>query len=147
MDQAANEEEAERPGNWQRLSLGVIALGFVTIFVIAIYLKPDPRGFGTHQQLGLPPCTFKALTGFGCPHCGMTTSFSNIVRGRFDAAWMANPLGILLASAFALSIPWCLGTAFSGRWIWTDRPFQWFVWGMIVYLTLAIAVWLVREFV
>ena len=25
------------------------------------WLPPDPRGYGTHQQLGLPPCTMKML--------------------------------------------------------------------------------------
>ncbi len=138
-------KQPDLPGTKLRLLLGVIALGLLTIFVIAIRLKPDPRGFGTHQQLGLPPCQFKTLTGIRCPHCGMTTSFSNIVRGKFDAAWKANPLGILLASALALCIPWLLATAFTGRWIGTQEPFQYFVFGTIGYLTLAMIVWVFRD--
>ncbi len=41
-----------------RLALALVALGWAAIFVIAWLLKPDPRGLGTHEQLGLPPCPF-----------------------------------------------------------------------------------------
>ena len=138
------EETQSRPTRWQRLVLTLVAAGFSTIFGIALYLKPDARGFGTHQQLGLPPCEFKTLTGLHCPHCGMTTSFSNVVRGRFDDAWNANPLGPLLAAMWAFCIPWCLLTALSGRWLGTQQPFQWFVFGSIGYLALALIVWVLR---
>ena len=137
-------EAKSRPTGWQRLILTLLAFGFLTIFGVAFYLKPDSRGFGTHQQLGLPPCEFKSLTGLHCPHCGMTTSFANIVRGRFDDAWKANPLGLLLAAMLAFCVPWCLLTAMSGRWLGTEQPFQWFVFGSIGYLALALAVWVLR---
>jgi len=116
----------------------------MTIFVIAIRLEPDERGFGTHQQLGLPPCTFRTFTGVLCPHCGMTTCFTNLVRGNFTAAWTANPAGIPLATAFALGIPWCLAVAVSGRWLGTQEPFKWFVLICLGYLALAVVVWLLR---
>ncbi|MEQ9410559.1 MAG: DUF2752 domain-containing protein [Fuerstiella sp.] len=136
-----------RPDRMLRLLLAVIAFGLLFLFGIAIWLEPDPRGFGTHQQLGFPPCQFRQFLGVHCPHCGMTTSFSNIVRGRFDAAWDANPLGILLATMFAGAIPWCLATAVTGRFIGTREPFWWLVLGSIGYLVLAVMVWLLRVFV
>ena len=121
--------------------LTAIALGLVTVFVIAIRLKPDGRGFGTHQQLGLPPCTFRELTGVNCPHCGMTTCFANVVRGRMNDAWTANPAGIPLVVIFALGIPWCLYVAVSGRWLMTEEPFHWFIIISIGYLALALVIW------
>ncbi len=65
--------------------------------VVARRLEPDPRGFGTHTQLGLPRCAFLTVTGRLCPTCGMTTSFAWLTRGRIDRSWQANPAGCLYA--------------------------------------------------
>lgn len=143
MDQVST-DNVNRPTGWLRVLLALIACGLLCLFVVALRLEPDPRGFGTHQQLGLPACQFRSLTGLHCPHCGMTTSFSNIVRGRFDAAWQANPLGIPLFTVLALSVPWCLATSVAGRWIGTQEPFRWLVFGTIFYLVLALILWGVR---
>ena len=63
---------------------------------LSAWLKPDPRGFGTHEQLGLLPCGFKKVSGLPCPTCGMTTSFSLMAHGRvFDAAH-TQPFGAFL---------------------------------------------------
>jgi Protein of unknown function (DUF2752) len=67
------------------------------LLVLARRLEPDPRGFGTHTQLGLRPCVFLAVTGRLCPTCGMTTSFAWLTRGRIDRSWKANPAGCLYA--------------------------------------------------
>ena len=80
-------------------TLGVAVLG------VALFLEPDPRGFGTHQQLGLPPCGFRWLTGFSCPGCGLTTSFAHGIRGSWLRAAVANPIGLALFFAVCLTIP------------------------------------------
>ncbi|MEZ4286957.1 MAG: DUF2752 domain-containing protein [Polyangiales bacterium] len=91
-----------------RVHWSLIALGCFCVFVIAVTLHPNASGHGTHIQLGLPPCGFLTLTGFPCPGCGLTTSFSNLARGQIRAAYDANPFGILLFATmgftFALSI-------------------------------------------
>lgn len=133
-----------RPSKGTRYLLTAIALSLISVFVVAVWLKPNERGFGTHQQLGLPPCTFRELTGVNCPHCGMTTCFANLVRGKMVAAWHANPAGIPLAVAWALAIPYCLGIAFCGRWLMTPEPFFWFIVLSFGYLALALAVWGLR---
>jgi hypothetical protein len=46
----------------RRLLVGLGAF-LLAMLAAAAWLQPDPRGFGTHQQLGLPPCTFQALFG------------------------------------------------------------------------------------
>lgn len=77
-------------------------------------LQPDPRGYGTHTQLGLRPCAIARATGRLCPTCGMTTAFAWLVRGRIDRSWDANPAGCLIASATVPTILWLLASAVRG---------------------------------
>jgi hypothetical protein len=95
--------------------MALSALGLAGVLGLAAWLRPDPSGFGTHMQLGLPPCAFKTVTGRPCPTCGMTTSFAWFTRGRFGRSWQANPAGSLLAPTCALMIPWLLAGAIRGR--------------------------------
>lgn len=90
---------------WARWSHALLLLGAATLVGIGLYLTPDPAGHGTHQQLGLPPCTIYHLTGRPCPSCGLTTSVSAILHGQFALAWRANPIGFLIvASAAAVAL-------------------------------------------
>jgi hypothetical protein len=91
------------------------ALGLAAVLGMARWLEPDPRGYGTHTQLGLLPCMFFQVTGYRCPSCGMTTAFAWLVRGRLDRSWQANPAGCLLALTSAVLIPWLLAGAARGR--------------------------------
>ena len=60
-----------RQHRWMLAVLGSLGL---TLLVTARNLEPDPRGFGTHEQLGLTPCYFQELTGHVCLLCGGTTA-------------------------------------------------------------------------
>ena len=60
--------------------VGVAVAAVVVIVVLAFFLRADPRGFGTHEQLGLQPCMPMELWGFPCPGCGVTTCW--LRRGR-----------------------------------------------------------------
>jgi hypothetical protein len=117
---------------------------FIPVMLIAIRLTPDPAGMGTHLALGLPPCPLKFWTGVFCPACGLTTSFSHIVRGQFGPAWQAHPLGPLLFLLFAwvslvsllefLNFP-----TFMGRFLkhhWTNLAYG----GVFLFL----AIWVLR---
>lgn len=81
---------------------------------LSFWLRPDARGFGTHQQLGLPPCNFQESTHIPCPGCGLTTSFTNMAHGHVIDAFAAHLMGpplFLITAAVAVFSPWALRTA------------------------------------
>lgn len=108
-----SETEMSREG-WGVACL--VLLIIPAVFVTAIVLNPDPSGMGTHQQLGLPPCTFLKATGLVCPQCGLTTSFALLVRGRTGEAFRANPAGPVLAALLFTAWPWLLVSVICRRW-------------------------------
>lgn len=101
---------------WLRLILFVVGATIVGLLVTAMFLTPSKKGFETHRQLGLPQCTMITLFGIRCPSCGMTTSWSYLVRGRLIASQQANTGGMLLGLAAIFTGPWLVGTALKGRW-------------------------------
>lgn len=115
-------------------------------FLLARWLEPNPQGFGTHQQLGLPPCTFLTLTGLPCPSCGMTTCFAHFTRGHWRQAVAASPPGVLLATVCAGLVPWCLASAGRGTLIGVSQPSTVGMAGMLVIAGICIAYWLVQIF-
>lgn len=98
-----------------RLLLFLWSLFLCAGFALAASLQPDSRGFGTHQSLGFPACTFRILFEIPCPSCGMTTSFAHFTRAEFTQAARANIAGLLLAMTCLIQIPWCWLSVFKGR--------------------------------
>lgn len=90
--------------------LGMVA-GAVAVLAVAAAIEPDVRGYGTHTQLGLPPCGFLLLTGSSCPGCGLTTAFAHGIRGQWSLAASANPLGLALFFVVSSCIPLGLAAA------------------------------------
>jgi hypothetical protein len=108
-------------GKWVRGTLVVVAVGLISIFAIAAWLRPydengKPLRMETHRQMGLPACTFYKWTGgYPCPSCGMTTSFSLLMHGDVLNSLRANAVGTLLALFWLSLIPWCLVSAIRGQ--------------------------------
>jgi hypothetical protein len=102
-----------------RAALVLCALALVGVFAVAVSLNPYKDGrvwlSETHRQLGFPPCTFKYLTGYPCPSCGMTSSFALAVRGDLWHSVQANFVGTLLALGGLCFIPWAAASAIKGR--------------------------------
>ena len=125
--------------------LGLLLLAFTITIGIAIArsLEPSPGGFGTHTQLGLPPCTFYRLFGIKCPSCGMTTAWTLAVRFQFVGAMRTNFAGTLLCLQAMLSIPYLFLIVLLKR----DPLGQFFstasVWGIVMSLVLAVILWVV----
>ena len=78
----------------QNLGWGLLAAA--PLLAAAIVLTPSKEGMGTHQQLGLPPCTFLYVTGIPCPFCGMTTSWTHAAHGDLLASFVTQPMGLVL---------------------------------------------------
>ena len=105
--------EATNIGDWRsRAVFLIVGFGLAAIFVIALFLEPNPLGHSTHTQLGLAPCGFLVVTGLPCPGCGLTTCFTHLVRFEIADAARANPFGIPLFMFFGLA----MGFSFLGAW-------------------------------
>ena len=102
---------------WQRALLLLSGIALAVPLGIATQLSPSPRGMGTHQQLGLPPCSAIQLFGVRCPACGMTTSWTLMVRGRVLEAAQTNSGGAMLAVIAAVAAPWFIVSGIRGRWV------------------------------
>ena len=126
------------------LSNIIAIFGSLVILGIAVWLDPDPRGYGTHEQLGLAPCDFMVKHGYPCPSCGLTTSFANMAELNVAAASRANPAGVLLFLV-TLSMPLWFGYAL---WTRTD-PFRFAThrigrWVLPAVVLLLVICWIVR---
>ncbi len=128
----------------ERGFLFLLAIGIVVVMAVAVWLTPDPKGFGTHLQLGLPECGFRSATGMNCPHCGMTTSFAWFVRGHWQRSFQVNPAGLMLAMSVVILCPWFLAVAVRGRWIGIRTPGLFFVYGFAGWVLLSLILWLLR---
>lgn len=95
----------EKASVGDRIAWAILFAIPTAVVITAAVLTPNPHGHGTHTQLGLPPCGFLVFTGFPCPGCGLTTSFSHMVRFQLEGAFLANPFGIVLFIASFAMIP------------------------------------------
>jgi hypothetical protein len=94
-------------------SLAILPL---TLLAVASRLQPNSAGLGTHQQLGLPPCSMRVMMGIRCPSCGMTTSWAHFMHGQWVSSFQVNAGGFLLAG-FSLAFAWiAMRTGWSGQY-------------------------------
>ena len=107
---------ADRP----RLAALILGGVFLAASAAARVLDPDPRGFGTHEQLGLPPCQMLSLSGVPCPFCGMTTALAHIVRGRVLEAFSTHPAGTILFLVGLYGVFGAFASKDAGRALWSS---------------------------
>lgn len=127
----------------------LLAAGLVlgSLLVTAAILSPNRRGMGTHQQLGLPPCSFVIWFEMRCPACGMTTSWSHLMRGQVIQAMHANTGGLLLGLLALTGTPWMLTSAVLGRWWLGELRPEWVVIGGGTVFSVSLVQWLWRLWV
>lgn len=108
---------------FNRMIWGLAGLACGAVLVTAAMIHPDPRGFGTHEALGMRSCGFILMSGLPCPTCGMTTAYSQMMHGRPLAAFVAQPAGFVLCLGTMVGAVLCLRIAILGRipWINWDR--------------------------
>jgi len=98
-----------------RLLALAVALACLAALALGAFLRPDPRGIGTHRQLGLSACQFQARTGIPCPTCGVTTSFAHLAHGQVILSLYVQPLGTVLGAACILAFWVALSMAITGQ--------------------------------
>ena len=127
-----------------RLVLAAGGATLVTLLAIACWLRPSPTGLGTHEQLGLPPCTFVVFVGKPCPSCGMTTSWAYVMRGQIWKALLANAGGTVLALGSIVAVPWLLVSAARGRWLFGPPSEGAIIWTGLIFIVITLTNWAVR---
>jgi hypothetical protein len=118
------------PVRYRRAQL-VWPVAWLAITLVALLLKPSPKGFGTHQQLGLAPCPSVLIFGRPCPGCGLTTSFTATVHGQLENAFVAHPLGTLLYIMFTVGSLGAAWAFFRGQRMQISTAGYRVLWGVI----------------
>jgi Protein of unknown function (DUF2752) len=122
------------------LVLLVAIAGPVVLVILGTFVQPDPRGFGTHEKLGLPSCKMMDWFGVPCPGCGVTTSVALAAHGRFLDSIRNQPFGMVVVVGLPLVALWAVAGHLKGRDLYRDlsairlRP-----WGLWLGSALAIA--------
>lgn len=101
----------------EQVTLALASLIGLTLLLLAVWLQPNPNGYGTHQQLGLPPCTIQYWFDLPCPSCGGTTAFAHFVRGQWGSAMRANAASCLFAGLCAVGVPWSWASVWRRRYL------------------------------
>lgn len=97
-------------------------------------LQPEPQGFGTHEQLGLPPCQSMDWFGVPCPGCGVTTSVAWFAHADAMRSLQTQPLGFLIGAVALFAAPLALfgvvrGVDLGEQARSFNRPRTWFALG------------------
>ncbi len=80
------------------------------VFVVCVSLRPAPDYVGTHEQFGLPPCSFRAVFGLPCPGCGGTTAVVYLAHLRLLDALRSSVFGAVVGLAMAVAWVLCLAS-------------------------------------
>ncbi len=127
--------DAAPDGGSKRLRGLAVLAPCAALIATAASLAPRGSGYGTHTQLGLPPCSFKVNTGLPCPSCGMTTSMAAMAHGRFADAFAAQPFGVVLFIAAVVLGGFGAAEVVTGRdLLRVLRPRLWWVGALVVGL-------------
>jgi len=115
----------------------VLAAGSSVVWLLA-QLQPDGRGHGTHEQLGMLPCSWPATLGKPCPTCGVTTASTYVVHLSPLRALQTQPFGAVLAIAgiaLALWAGFCLLTGRSFMALLVRLPYGTItLWSLALFL-------------
>ncbi len=103
------------PRRVNRVLHAIAGLIMVTWLGVCAVMQPDPSSTGTHRQLGLPGCIISRVSGIErCPSCGLTTSFSHLMRGDVKRAQSVHSAGLIVFITWCLIMCYCFIVAASG---------------------------------
>ena len=144
MGEAPSEDKKRSPEHYLLLGLSILAL--VGVGSLGLWMDPDPRGFGTHEQLGLAPCRTMEWIGVPCPGCGVTTSVSLFWNGELWASFVNQPFGGLLAALVPLLAVAAIIAHFQGRDLYRSLMSMRLGRAMVALLSLMLAAWIYKIF-
>ena len=98
MEELPLAESPVRPWMDRVFSALVILTGGFFVVILAL-VPPDPRGYGTHELLGMAPCSWPSGGGVPCPTCGVTTAACHLVHLSPLKAVATHPFGAALAAS------------------------------------------------
>jgi len=136
VDPAGKQASLVESGGRRSLEHGFVLagalLGPVLLLLLGFFVSPDPRGFGTHEKLGLPPCVMMAWLHVPCPGCGVTTSVALAAHGRIWDSIRNQPFGFLVALSIPAAAIWAIAGHLRGRDLYRDlgsiRVGPWLLW-------------------
>ena len=116
----------------------------LALLVLGGLLRPDPRGWGTHEQLGFRPCLPMRKWNFPCPGCGVTTSIALVAHGSLLAALRAQPFGLVAFVTSLAGAAWGLVGHARGRDLRAELPRVVTRRSVSVLATLALLAWIYK---
>jgi len=128
----------------ERIGLLFLGLFLSALLTVAVWLKPNPAGLGTHTQLGLPGCTMFTLLGVRCPGCGMTTAWAHTMNGDLASAIQANVGGVLLCFLSIIAAPVLIWLAIRGKPIASPWSAQFAIASLVVAVSISFIEWMIR---
>jgi uncharacterized membrane protein HdeD (DUF308 family) len=130
-----------RTARWLGL-VGVV--GIVAVAIVLWSAEPRPEGFGTHTQLGLPPCSWPIQWGVPCPTCGVTTGLALFARGQLAPAARTQPLALVVGLVALLVGANAAVSLLTGR-PWRINPYRLSATRLaLVGLGLVVVAWVIR---
>lgn len=98
------------------------------------------RAYAPFADRGIVLCSFRRLTGFPCPGCGMTRALTLLVSGDWESSLRVHPLVFVVAGLLALMWVYGLGVAFRGWRV----PYRAIVALGVPLTALFVVVWAIR---
>ena len=96
-----------RPNPLQQAEL-VFTVAFTAILVLSVVLEPSTGGVSLFGYELPSTCLWHSLTGWRCPGCGLTRSFTFMGHGQVVQAFQLHMLGPFLYGALVLHTGWRL---------------------------------------
>ena len=106
-----------RPAVWSLVTAGVALVSSALLFAV------NPAEHAIY-----PACWLYATTGWRCPGCGGLRATHELLHGHLTAAWLLNPLAVLLLPFYAwIGLDVAL-TLFRGRGLPKPAPRPALIW-------------------
>ncbi len=113
----------------------IVLAGVIALLGVAIYLDPVRLEHTNNGYSFLKPCGFLHSTGYPCPTCFMTRSFSYMMHGHILRSFLIQPFGALLCLSVIYLGYGSVRVLITGKpWrpIWSGISRKWIIIGLII---------------